>query len=68
MRMTTVAMKPIPSPIATSLRRFLSRAMFLRYPVDDVNSSDVIKSMIAVTASQRLMSDIDSGNDIFNPL
>jgi len=66
--MTTVIMKPIPSASAASLRRFLSRVMFLRYHVDEVNSSEVIKSMIAVTASQRLMSDIESGNRIFNPL
>ena len=64
MRIMTVIMNPIPSAIAASLRRFLFRAMFPICPVDDVSSSDVISVIIAVTASQRLMSDVESGKCI----
>jgi hypothetical protein len=39
--------------------------MLLEYSVEEDSSSDVIKRMIAVTASHRLMSDIDRGKFIF---
>lgn len=64
MRMATVIMKPIPSANANSLSRFLSNAMFPRVPVEDDSSSDVISRMMAVTASHRLMSNMDSGKCI----
>ena len=57
-------MNPIPKPNATSLRRALSITMFLEYPVDEDSSSEVIKTMIAVTASQRPMSETDRGKFI----
>jgi len=58
-------MKPVPNVKATSLRRFFSITMFLEYSVEEDSSSDVIRRIIAVTASQRLMSDIDRGKFIF---
>jgi hypothetical protein len=63
--MTTVAINPIPKANATSRRRFFSIIMFLEYSVVDDISSEVISRMIAITASQRLMSDIDIGKLIF---
>jgi len=59
--MTTVAMKPTPSARAMSLRRFFSSMMLREYVVEEASSSEVIRSMIAVAASQRLMSDSVSG-------
>jgi hypothetical protein len=61
-RIATVAMKPIPSARAMSLRRFFSIATFPSFPVEEKSSSDVTRSIIAVTASQSPMSDTDSGN------
>jgi hypothetical protein len=63
--MTTVAINPIPKANATSRRRFFSIIMFLEYSVVDDISSEVISRMIAITASQRLVSDIDIGKLIF---
>jgi len=63
-----VIMNPIPKPNATSLRRALSITMFLEYPVDEDSSSEVIKTMIAVTASQRPMSETDRGKFIVSSL
>ena len=67
MRIMTVIMNPIPRASATSLRRFFSIIMFPAYLVADDRSSDVIRSMIAITASQRLISFIESGKFIFTP-
>lgn len=61
MRRTTVIMNPIPKPSATSLRRVLSITMFLEYPLDEDRSSEVIKTMMAMMASQRLISETDKG-------
>lgn len=61
MRMTTVTMNPIPKVDATSRSRFFSIIMFLEYSVAEDISSEVISRMIAMTASQRLMSDMDIG-------
>jgi len=63
--MITVTMKPAPNAKATSLRRFFSITIFPEYPVEEDSSSEVIKRMIAMTASQRLMSDTDRGKFIF---
>lgn len=63
--MTTVAKKPIPSANAINLRRFFSIATFPSRPVEEESSSEVTKSMIAVTASHSPMSETDSGNLIF---
>jgi hypothetical protein len=59
--MTTVAMNPIPSASAASLRRRFSIATFPSRPVELERSSEVMSRIIAVTASQRPMSDTDSG-------
>ena len=59
-------MKPIPRANARSLRRLLSRTTSPEYPVEDVNNSDVINRMIAVTASHKLMSDMDRGKCMFS--
>ena len=64
MRMTTVAINPIPKANATSLRRFFCIMMLLKYPVAEDISSDVIRRMIAITANHRLMSDRDRGKFI----
>lgn len=61
-------MNPIPKPNATNLRRVLSITMFLEYPVDEDSSSEVIKTMIAMTASQRPMSEADRGKFIVSSL
>ena len=61
----TVIMKPAPNAKATSLRRFFSMTIFPEYPVEEDSSSEVIKRMIAMKASQRLMSDTDRGKFIF---
>jgi DNA-directed RNA polymerase specialized sigma54-like protein len=58
-------MKPVPNAKATSLRRFFSITMLLEYSVEEESSSDVIKRMIAVTASHKPTSDIDKGKFIF---
>jgi len=39
--------------------------MLLEYSVEEDSSSDVIKRMIAVTASHKPTSDIDRGKSIF---
>jgi hypothetical protein len=61
MRMMTVIMNPTPKASAISLRRFFSMIRFLEYFVELVSSSEVIISMMAVTASQRPMSEIERG-------
>jgi hypothetical protein len=60
--MTTVAMNPSPRASAAILSRFFSTATFPNLPVELERSSEVTRSIIAVTANQRPMSDIDSGN------
>lgn len=62
MRMTTVNRKLAPRVRAISLRRFFSTATSDRYFVEEKSSSEVIKSIIAVTASHKLRSDTVSGN------
>ena len=64
MRIITVAMKPVPKAKATSRRRSFSITMFLEYSVVAEMSSEVIRRIIAITASHRLMSDIDIGKFI----
>jgi hypothetical protein len=61
MRMMTVIMNPTPRASAISLSRLMSMTMFLEYFVEDDSNSDVISSMMAVTASHRLKSDMDRG-------
>jgi len=58
-------MKAMPKMRAVILRRFFSIMILLEYSVGEDSSSDVIRRMIAVIASQRLMSDIDRGKFIF---
>lgn len=64
MRMMTVIMKPVPRARAISLSRFFSIAMWAEYCVE-VRSSEVIRRMMAMTASQRLMSDVERGKSNF---
>ena len=66
--MMTVIMKPSPKARAMSLRRFFSMATFRRGPVGDARSSEVTRSRMAITASQRLMSEKFRGRFIFVPL
>jgi hypothetical protein len=63
---TTVIMKPIPRTNARSLRRFLSITTFPEYLIEEVNNSDVINTMMVVTPSHRLMSDMERGKCIFS--
>jgi hypothetical protein len=62
--MMTVIMNPKPNASATSLRRLLSITIPPMYSVEEDSNSDVIKRIIAMTASQRLISDIDRGKFI----
>jgi len=64
MRMMTVTKKAKPHPIAAIRKRCLSMATLAEYPGDAYNSLEVIISIIAVTASHKLMSDDDSGKII----
>jgi hypothetical protein len=59
--MTTVTKNPKPHPIALIRKRRLSRTILAEYPGDENSSSEVIRSIIAVTASHKLISDIDKG-------
>ncbi len=59
--MTTVAMNAIPRASAASLRRCFCIATFPSRPVELVRISEVMRRIMAVTASQRPMSDIESG-------
>ena len=64
--MTTVAMKAAPRPRATSRSLVLSMTILLETAADEDKSSDVIKTIMAVTASQRPTSDALRGK--FNDL
>lgn len=66
MRITTVTRKPTPKPRATSLKSFLSIIIRVEYLGDEYNNSDVTRSIMAVIASHKLMSDSDKGKFI-NP-
>jgi len=59
-----VARKAKPTPMATSLNLFLLIIILVEYSGKEYNNSDVIKSMIAVTASHKLISDNDKGKFI----
>ncbi|MCW4047989.1 MAG: hypothetical protein NWE99_10615 [Candidatus Bathyarchaeota archaeon] len=58
--------KPKPQPIATILKIFLSIATLVAKFCEAYSDSDVIKSIIAVTASHKLMSDRDKGKCMHN--
>jgi len=64
MRITTVARKAKPTPMAISLKRFLLIIIRAEYSGNEYNNSEAIKSMIAVTASHKLISDNDKGKFI----
>jgi hypothetical protein len=55
-RRMTVIMNASPHPKATNLIRVLSIRILLEYSCDALRSSEVMRSIIAVAASQRLMS------------
>jgi hypothetical protein len=61
MRITTVARNARPTPRAASLKRFLSIIILAEYCGNEWRSSEVTRSIIAVTASHRLMSDSVKG-------
>ena len=63
MLITIVAIEASPRANASSLRRVFSMAAFLRGPVEDVSSSEVIRSMRAMTASQRPMSENEKNDN-----
>lgn len=63
-RSATVIMKARPVPMAMSLSRVLSIAMSLRIPVLEERNSEVMRRIMAVTASQRPMSEVVRGKFI----
>jgi hypothetical protein len=63
-----VTKKPKPHPRADSLKRFFSIMIRDECPGDEYNNSDVIKSIVAIAASHKLISDNDKGKFIrLNP-
>jgi hypothetical protein len=56
-----VARNAKPTPRAAILKRFLSIIILAEISGSEYRSSDVIKSIIAVTASHKLISDNDKG-------
>ena len=65
--MTTVTKKPKPHPIAHIRNKRLSSTIRAAYPGDEYSSSVVISRIIAVTASHKLISEIDKGKIMFSP-
>ena len=65
--MTTVTKKPKPQPTAQNRKKRLSRTILAAYPGDEYNSSVVIRRIIAITASHKLISEIDKGKIILSP-
>jgi hypothetical protein len=63
-RITTVTKKASPHPIATSLIRVLSTSIRLEYSGDALRSSEVTRSISAMTASHKLMSERVNGKSI----
>lgn len=61
MRTTTVTRKHIPKPRDTILKRFLSTAIREENWGNEYSNSDVTRSIIAVNANHKLMSDNDMG-------
>ena len=64
MRTTIVAKKASPHPTAASRTRVLSTRILLEYSGELRINSDVVRRIIAVTASQRPTSDIVNGKFI----
>jgi hypothetical protein len=64
-RITTVTRKASPHPMATSLIRVLSIRILLEYSGDELRSSEVTRSIIAVTASHRLISESVRGKYMY---
>ena len=54
-------MKAKPTPMAVILSRVLSMTMSLRYSVLEERNSEVMRRIMAVTASQRPMSEVVRG-------
>jgi hypothetical protein len=61
-------MNPKPSARAAILRRFLSIRILPEYSDEEYSISEVIKTTIAMKASQRLISDSDKGKFILSTL
>jgi hypothetical protein len=64
MRMITVTKKPKPHPIAAIRKNCLSTAILAENSGDEYSNSEVVRSIIAVTASHKLISDKLSGKII----
>ena len=62
--MTTVLKKASPHPRAANLKLLLLIMTCAEYSNSKVRSSDVISSIVAVAASQRLMSENERGKFI----
>jgi hypothetical protein len=56
-----VTKKPNPHPIAAIRKKYLSIEALAAKPGDDHNNSEVIRRIIAITASHKPKSDIESG-------
>lgn len=61
-----VATNVAPKESATTLKRFFSITKSPNCSENGDKNSDVIRSIMAVTAIQRLISERDKGNAIFN--
>jgi hypothetical protein len=60
-RNNNITRNAIPHPMATILSRVLSTGILLEYSCDRLRSSEVIRSTIAVKASQMLSSESAKG-------
>lgn len=65
MLITTVTRKASPQPMATSLKRFGSNMIRAEISGDEMIISEVNNSIIAVTASHRLISKVVRGKFMF---
>jgi hypothetical protein len=61
MRITTMTRKARPTPRAAILKRFLSIIILAEISDSEYRSSEVTRSIMAVTASHKLISDSDKG-------
>ena len=65
--MAIVAKKPSTHPTATNRKSFLSMTTLDEYSGNEYSNSDVTKSIRAMAARNKLMSEIDNGKFIFSP-
>ena len=68
MRIPTVTRKAIPQPTAATLKGFFSIKIRAEYSGEELINSEVISSIMAVTASHRPISESERGKIIcFQP-